>query len=42
MDPNSTIIADDADCDGVITGEDCDDGDANNTASNVNDTDCDG
>ena len=32
----------DADCDGIPANEDCNDGDAGNTASNVGDTDCNG
>ena len=32
----------DADCDGVVTAEDCNDSDETNTETNVDDADCDG
>ena len=39
--PSGTIIAEDGDCDGVLTADDCDD--ADNTSTVVSeDGDCDG
>ena len=39
-DPNSTLISEDADCDGLTTEEDCDDDDP--TLGDVDDPECDG
>jgi hypothetical protein len=47
MDENSTVVAEDADCDGVLTGDDCDDADPNshldvdNDGYSICDGDCD-
>ena len=41
-DASSTVVAEDADCDGVLTVDDCDDNDANNTDVNTYDAECDG
>ena len=41
MDPNSTTLATDADCDGVLTADDCDDVDPASTVL-ATDADCDG
>jgi formylglycine-generating enzyme required for sulfatase activity len=38
-DPKSTVRADDGDCDGVLTADDCDDGDASKPNDDI---DCDG
>ena len=40
-DVNANLIVDDADCDGVLTADDCDDEDSNSTAI-AEDGDCDG
>ena len=40
-DPESTLIAEDGDCDGVLTADDCDDADENSTIVSE-DGDCDG
>ena len=40
-DPNSTTIANDSDCDGVLTADDCNDFDSNSTTVDI-DADCDG
>jgi hypothetical protein len=40
-DPDSTIITEDSDCDGVVTSEDCDDTDSSVSNTNENDSDCD-
>ena len=38
----STRMIDDADCDGILSSEDCDDNDNNIANTNTNDADCDG
>ena len=40
-DASSTVVADDADCDGTITADDCDDNDAGSLTT-AEDGDCDG
>lgn len=40
-DPQATLIADDADCDGILTADDCDDNDIDSSAI-ADDADCDG
>ena len=40
-DPDANLIADDADCDGTVTADDCDDADENSTII-ADDGDCDG
>ena len=40
-DPNANLIADDGDCDGTLTADDCDDADADSTIV-ADDGDCDG
>ena len=41
-DPSLGSILEDADCDGIVTAEDCDDSDYVNMNSSLNDLDCDG
>ena len=40
-DSNSTLVSEDADCDGTLTADDCDDGDSGSTIV-AEDGDCDG
>ena len=40
--PSLNLVEEDADCDLVVTSEDCDDNDASITNTNVDDADCDG
>ena len=42
LDPTSTSVESDSDCDGIVYWEDCNDSDADITTTTAEDSDCDG